>query len=74
MLLGYRDLRHIRYYEGDSLVGHLLEFKRLPNVATISRALSETDEQSVIGSPTTTKHPGFGIFCITSFETYNTGL
>jgi len=48
MLLGYRDLRHVRYYEGDPLVGHLLGLKRLPDVATISRSLSETDEQSVI--------------------------
>jgi len=24
MLLGYRDLRHVRYYEGDPLVSHLL--------------------------------------------------
>ncbi len=52
MLLGYRDLRHVRYYEGDPLVGHLLGLKRLPTVATISRTLSETDEkiESFFGS------------------------
>ena len=48
MLLGYRDLRHVRYYEDDPLVGHLLGLKRLPNVATISRTLSETDGKSVV--------------------------
>ena len=47
MLLGYRDLRHVRYYEDDPLVGHVLGLRRLPDVATISRALSGADEKSV---------------------------
>ena len=47
MLLAYRDMRHIRYYKDDPLVARLLGLKRLPDVATISRTLSETDEQSV---------------------------
>jgi len=47
MLLGYRDLRHVRYYDDDPLVSRLLGLKRLPNVATISRSLSNADEKSV---------------------------
>ena len=48
-LLGYRDLRHIRYYNDDPLVKRVLGLCRLPDVATISRALADADEQSVRG-------------------------
>jgi len=46
-LLGYRDLRHVRYYNDDPLVRRLLGLKRLPNVATISRTLANADDKSV---------------------------
>lgn len=44
MLLGYRELRHIRYYADDPLVRRVLGLSRLPDVATISRALSGADQ------------------------------
>lgn len=47
MLLGYRELRAIRYYEDDPLVRRLLGLKRLPDVATLSRSLSSIDDHSV---------------------------
>jgi len=47
LLLGYRELRAIRYYEEDPLVQRLLGLKRLPDVATISRTLSSIDDRSV---------------------------
>ena len=47
LLLGYRELRHLRYYEDDPLVLRLLGLKRLPDVATLSRQLAAMDEKSV---------------------------
>ena len=47
LLLGYRELRHLRYYEDDPLVLRLLGLKHLPDVATISRQLAAIDEQSI---------------------------
>jgi hypothetical protein len=47
MLLGYRELRQVRYYADDPLVGRLIGLKKLPDVATISRTLSGMDDQSV---------------------------
>jgi hypothetical protein len=47
MVLGFRELRDIRYYVDDPLVKRVLGLKRLPDVATISRALSSADEHSV---------------------------
>ncbi len=47
MLLGYRELRHIRYYSDDPLVKRVLGLSRLPDVATISRALAAAGEHSV---------------------------
>lgn len=47
LLLGYRELRHLRFYEDDPLVCRLLGLKRLPDVATISRRLSGMDAHSV---------------------------
>ena len=47
LLLGYRELRHLRYYEDDPLVRRLLGLKRLPDVATLSRQLASMDERSV---------------------------
>ena len=47
LLLGYRELRHLRYYADDPLVLRLLGLKRLPDVATLSRQLAAMDEESV---------------------------
>ena len=47
MLLGYRELRHLRYYQNDPLVCRLLGLKHLPDVATVSRTLATTDSKSV---------------------------
>ena len=47
LLLGYRELQDCRYYEDDPLVKRVLGLQRLPDVATLSRALKETTAQSV---------------------------
>jgi hypothetical protein len=47
LLLGYRELRHLRYYENDPMVLRLLGLKRLPDVSTLSRQLAALDEYSV---------------------------
>lgn len=46
-LLGYRELRDSAYYRDDPMVRRLLGWKRLPDVATVSRMLKEADERSV---------------------------
>ncbi len=46
LLLGYRELRHIRFYQDDPMVKRLLGLKKLPDVATISRTLSNMDAVS----------------------------
>jgi hypothetical protein len=48
LLLGYRQLRDLRYYQDDPLVRRLLGVKRLPDVATISRNLAAMDPLSAI--------------------------
>jgi hypothetical protein len=47
LLLGYRELRDSRYYRDDPLVQRVLGLRRLPDVATISRALATADPASV---------------------------
>ena len=47
LLLGFRELRHLRYYEDDPLVRRVLGLKRLPDVSTISRTLACMDAESV---------------------------
>jgi len=47
LLLGYRELRDCQYYCDDPLVQRMLELKRLPDVATLSRMLQDADEESV---------------------------
>lgn len=47
LLLGYRELQECRYYRDDPLVQRLLGLKRLPDVATLSRMLKQTDPKSV---------------------------
>jgi len=47
LLLGYRRLQDMRYYQDDPIVCRLLGLSRLPDVATVSRALAGADNQSV---------------------------
>ena len=47
LILGYRELRDLRYYQDDEMVKRLLGLKRLPDVATVSRGLASADERSV---------------------------
>jgi hypothetical protein len=46
LLLGYRELRDIRYYQDDPLVRRILGLTRLPDASTLSRALASTDQAS----------------------------
>ncbi len=43
VLLGYRQLREAEHYRDDAGVKRVLGLKRLPDVATISRALANSD-------------------------------
>ena len=45
-LLGYRQLRELRYYCDDPLVKRVVGLKRLPDVATVSRALAGCDAKT----------------------------
>ncbi len=47
LLIGYRRLREIDYYRDDPMVKRLLGLNRIPDVATVSRALGDGDERSV---------------------------
>ncbi len=47
LILGYRELQDSRYYRDDPLVKRLLGLNQLPDVATVSRALKESDARSV---------------------------
>ena len=47
LLLGYRRLREWESYEDDPMVKRLLGLSRLPDVATLSRALAQADPRSV---------------------------
>ncbi len=47
LLLGYRRLQDMRYYQDDPMVRRLLGLERLPDVATVSRTLAGMDSQSV---------------------------
>jgi hypothetical protein len=47
LLLGYRKLRDLEYYEDDPMVKRLLGLNRIPDVSTVSRALSSVDALSV---------------------------
>ncbi|MCP4046558.1 MAG: hypothetical protein GY732_11280 [Gammaproteobacteria bacterium] len=46
-MLGYRSLRELRYYADDPMINRMVGLKRMPDVATISRTLSNADEHSV---------------------------
>jgi hypothetical protein len=47
LLLGFRRLRDIEYYNDDPMVKRVLGLKIIPNVSTISRSLAVYDEQSI---------------------------
>ncbi len=47
LLLGYRRLQDMRYYQDDPMVRRLLGLERLPDVATVSRTLAGMDKRSV---------------------------
>jgi Transposase DDE domain group 1 len=48
LLLGYRRLQDMRYYQDDPMVRRLLGVSRLPDVATVSRTLAGLDDRSVL--------------------------
>jgi hypothetical protein len=47
LLLGFRRLREVDYYRDDPLVLRLLGLRKLPDVSTISRALSQMEHEDV---------------------------
>jgi len=47
LLIGYRRLSDLRFYEDDPMVKRVLGLKRLPDVATVSRTLEGVDKQAV---------------------------
>jgi Transposase DDE domain group 1 len=47
LLLGYRELRDVRFYRDDPMVKRILGLRRLPDVATISRVLASVDARAV---------------------------
>jgi len=47
LLIGFRRLREIDYYRDDPLVLRLLGLRKIPDVATISRALSQMESEEV---------------------------
>lgn len=47
VLLGYRRLRDSRFYNDDPLVLRLLQLRRLPHVATVSRVLAQVTSAMV---------------------------
>jgi hypothetical protein len=47
LLLGYRRLRDLEYYEDDPLVKRVLGVKVLPDVSTVSRIMGDFDEPAI---------------------------
>lgn len=47
LLLGFRKLRDLEFYEDDPLIQRVLGLKVLPDVSTISRLLGEFDDRAV---------------------------
>ena len=47
LLLGFRRLRELDYYRDDPLVLRLMGLRKLPDVSTISRALSQMEQEGV---------------------------
>jgi hypothetical protein len=48
LLMGFRRLRDIDYYREDPMVKRLLGLNRIPEVATVSRALASSDQESIV--------------------------
>jgi len=48
LLMGFRRLRDIDYYREDPMVKRLLGLNRIPDVATVSRALASSDQESIV--------------------------
>jgi hypothetical protein len=46
-LIGFRQLRDVKYYNDDPIVKRVLGLNHLPDVATISRTLASSDTRSV---------------------------
>jgi hypothetical protein len=46
-LIGFRRLREVQYYRDDPLVLRLMGLRKLPDVSTISRALSKMENEGV---------------------------
>ena len=47
LLIGFRRLREVDYYRDDPIVLRLMGLRRLPDVSTISRALSQMEKDGV---------------------------
>ena len=47
LIMGYRKLRDLDYYQDDPLVKRLLGLRRLPDVSTVSRALRSVDQGAI---------------------------
>ncbi len=47
LLLGFRKLRDLEFYQDDPLIKRILGLKVLPDVSTISRALIEFDDRAI---------------------------
>ena len=47
LLIGFRRLREVDYYRDDPIVTRLMGLRKLPDVSTISRALSQMETQGV---------------------------
>jgi Transposase DDE domain group 1 len=47
LLIGFRQLRDLRYYRDDPMVQRVLGLNRLPDVATLSRLLATADSKGV---------------------------
>jgi hypothetical protein len=47
LIMGYRRLRDMDYYRDDPMVKRLLGLNRLPDVATVSRAMATADRESL---------------------------
>jgi hypothetical protein len=47
LVLGFRRLREVSYYRDDPLVLRLLGLRKLPDVSTISRSLSQMEAKAV---------------------------
>jgi hypothetical protein len=56
LILGFRKLRDRDYYQDDPMAKRILGLNRLPDVATISRSLSATDEKAVAGYRTMSRN------------------